>query len=124
MKAFDMVPLELFFQILRKFGMPDHFVNLVIPLHTKCKIKLKVGDIDSELASDIGVRQDSCEGPVLFLFIIQAALEARAKAYVLHFGVRQDQRRRVPIREEDYHDLRSLGLALADDCGLLFETRA
>ena len=76
MKAFDTVPRELLFQILRKFGMPDHFVNLVIRLHTNCKIKFKVGHVNSEVDSDIGVRQGSCEGPVLFLFIIQAALEA------------------------------------------------
>jgi hypothetical protein len=38
-------------------------------------VKVKVGDVDSEIDSSIGVRQGSCEGPVLFLFIMQAALE-------------------------------------------------
>jgi hypothetical protein len=75
MKAFDTVPRELHFQILRKFGMPDHFVNLFIPLHTRCKIKFKIGDVDTGVDSKIGVRQGSCEGPVLFLFTIQACLE-------------------------------------------------
>jgi hypothetical protein len=31
---------------------------------------------DSEVDSTIGVRQGSCEGPVLFLFIMLAAIEA------------------------------------------------
>jgi hypothetical protein len=36
---------------------------------------VKVGSLDSEIEGSIGVRQGSCEGPVLFLFIKQAALE-------------------------------------------------
>jgi len=50
-------------------------VNVVIRLHEKAKIKVKVGEVESELESSIGVRQGSCEGPVLFLFIMQAAME-------------------------------------------------
>ena len=61
--------------MLRRFGLPDHFVNVVIRLHEKAKIKVKVGEVESELESSIGVRQGSCEGPVLFLFIMQAAME-------------------------------------------------
>jgi hypothetical protein len=50
-------------------------VNITIRLHKSAKIKVKIGSVDSEIESFIGVRQGSCEGPVLFLFIIQAALE-------------------------------------------------
>ena len=32
-KAFDTVPREALFAILRCFGLPDHFVNIVIRLH-------------------------------------------------------------------------------------------
>ena len=32
-------------------------------------------DEDKEVGSSIGVRQGACEGPILFLFITQAALE-------------------------------------------------
>ena len=74
-KAFDTVPREALFAILRRFGLPDHFVNIAIQLHENAKIKVKVGSVDSDLESSIGVRQGSCEGPVLFLFIMQAAME-------------------------------------------------
>ena len=50
-------------------------MNVVTRLHEKAKIKVKVGEVESELESSIGVRQGSCEGPVLFLFIMQAAME-------------------------------------------------
>ena len=39
------------------------------------KVKVKIGEVDSEIDSTIGVRQGLCEGPVLFLFIMQAAME-------------------------------------------------
>jgi hypothetical protein len=55
--------------------MPDHFINIVIRLHRGASIKFKVGETDTEVPSSIGVRQGSCEGPLLFLFIIQAAFE-------------------------------------------------
>ena len=38
-------------------------------------IESKIGEVDSEIDSTIGVRQGSCEDPVLFLFIMQAAME-------------------------------------------------
>jgi exonuclease III len=130
MKAFDTVPRELLFQILRKFGMPDHFVNLVIRLHTNCKIKFKVGDVDSEVDSDIGVRQGSCEGPVLFLFIIQAALEALDWTVPKpKFCTRVGEKGKISGDSGGKHKRTITAFELwaslfADDCGLLFETRA
>ncbi len=74
-KAFDTVPREALFAILRRFGLPDHFVNILIRLHENALINVKIGEDDSEVESSIGVRQGSCEGPILFLFIMQAAME-------------------------------------------------
>ena len=44
-------------------------------IHYGAKVKVKIGEVDSEIDSTIGVRQGSCEGPVLFLFIMQAAID-------------------------------------------------
>ena len=74
-KAFDSVPRAALFAILRRFGLPDHFINLAIRFHNDAKIKVKIGQIDYIIDSSIGVRQGSCEGPVLFLFIMRAAME-------------------------------------------------
>ena len=68
-KAFDSVPRAALFAILRRFGLPDHFINLAIRLHNDAKIKVKIGQIDYIIDSSIGVRQGSCEGPVLFLLL-------------------------------------------------------
>ena len=36
-KAFDSAPREALFAVLRRIGLPDHFVNIVIRLHKKRK---------------------------------------------------------------------------------------
>jgi hypothetical protein len=74
-KAFETVPREALFAVLRRFGLPDHFVKVVMRLHFGANAKVKIGEEDSEVDSTIGVQQGSCEGPVLFLFIMQAAME-------------------------------------------------
>jgi hypothetical protein len=63
------------FAVLRRYKLPNLFFNIIIQLHKNAKIKVKIDSADSEIESSIGVRQGSCEGPVLFLFIMQAALE-------------------------------------------------
>ena len=49
--------------------------KVLIRLHYGAKVKIKIGEVDSEIKSTIGVRQGSCEGPILFLSIMQAAME-------------------------------------------------
>jgi hypothetical protein len=125
-KAFDSVSREALFTVLRKFGMPDHFINLLVRLHTNVTIKLKLGEEDVEIASTIGVRQGSCEGPALFLFIMQAALET------MEWPVAKPQfctREIGPItgalsdRKRNVTNFDLWSSLFADDCGLLFETR-
>ncbi len=126
-KAFDSVSREALFAVLRRFGLPDHFVNVVIRLHEKAKIKVKIGEVVSELESTIGVRQGSCEGPVLFLFIMQAAIETmkwpvpkpefRTRVNGVTMG-EQSERKRGTIAFEFWLSL------FADDCAIFFNSRA
>jgi hypothetical protein len=67
--------LEALFAVLRRNGLPNLILNIVIRLNRNVKTTLKTGSVDSELESSIGVRQGSCKGSVLFLFIMQAAFE-------------------------------------------------
>ena len=71
------MPLFLSLSGFLSFGFPVHFINIVIRLglHSNARIKFKVGDIDTEVNSGIGVRQGNIEGPCLFIFYFQAALE-------------------------------------------------
>ncbi len=59
---------------LRRYGLPDLFVIIVIRLHENALINVNICEYDSEVGSSIGARQGSYEGPILFLFIMQAAM--------------------------------------------------
>ena len=89
--------------------------------------KVKVGSVDSDLESSIGVRQGSCEGPVLFLFIMQAAMETmnwpvpkpefRTRTDDVIMGEKSERKRGAAAFE--------FWLSLfADDCALFFNTRS
>ena len=69
-KAFDTVNREALWGVLRRFGMPDHFVNMLIRLYADAVIKVKIGEEDTNFDSSIGLRQGACEGPIIFLFIM------------------------------------------------------
>jgi hypothetical protein len=125
-KAFDTVSREALFQILAKFGMPAHFINIVIRLHTNAVIKLKVGDIEVEVSSTIGVRQGSCEGPALFLFIMQACIEtaewpvAKPKFCTTEIGPITGAKSNRIRHVTEFEFWNSL---FADDCEIQFNTR-
>ena len=130
-KAFDSVSREALFLILLRFGMPPHFVNLVARLHKGAVVKFTVGDVDKTVDSSIGVRQGSCEGPVLFLFIIQAAIETMAATWPVampEFCTTADgalHGMKGPLRKKRGDFVFQLWRSLfADDCALLFNTRA
>ena len=127
-KAFDTVPREALFAVLRRFGLPDHFVKVVMRLHFGAKVKVKIGEEDSEVDSTIGVRQGSCEGPVLFLFIMQAAMEtlqwpdgvARPEFMTRESGVTMGEN---STRKRDATSFELWASLFADDCALLFNSR-
>jgi hypothetical protein len=127
-KAFYSVPRAALFEVLRRFGLPDHFVNIVIRLHEGAKIKLKIGETEKDIASTIGVRQGSCEGPVLFLFIMQAAMET----LVWPTGVGRPEFRTIKegctmgekwSRKRGVTTFELWASLFADDCAVFFNNR-
>ena len=130
-KAFDSISREALWQILLKFGFPRHFVRVVMRLHTNAVMKFKINDQaqDADVPSMIGVRQGSNSGPVLFLFIMQAAMET------MEWPVAEPQfctaKEGEPARlyAEKYNRKRGARCfqlppsLFADDCAVVFETR-
>jgi exonuclease III len=74
-KAFDSISRKALFTILRRYGVPDHFLNILIRLHKGASFTIDLNGDKVEVDSNIGVRQGSNEGPVLFLFFMLAIIE-------------------------------------------------
>jgi hypothetical protein len=126
-KAFDTVPREALFAILRRFGLPDHFASILICLHQNALINVKIGEDDSEVESSIGVRQGSCEGPILFLFIMQAAMEILT--WPITKPVFRTRYKGFIMSERSFRirDASSFGLwtsLFSDNCAIIFNSRA
>ena len=125
-KAFDTVNHEALFTVLRRYGAPDHFVNLVIRLHDRASMSFSHGGVQADIGISIGVRQGSCEGPVLFLFMMLAAMETLewdptmtkpVFACTTKSGLTGHRPAKRAIHFDFWHSL------FADDCALLFATR-
>jgi hypothetical protein len=126
-KAFDTVPREALFAVLKKFGLPPHFISMLVRLHDGAVIRFKIGETEAEVGSRIGVRQGSCEGPSLFLFIIQAALETMEwpvdkPTFCTREGGRLTGENPNHKRGRTLFELWSS--LFADDCELLFNNRS
>ena len=127
-KAFDTVPHAALWAVLRRYGMPDHFINIIIRLHDQAKLKMEIAGTDTMIDVTIGVRQGSCEGPVLFLFIMNAAMEtmewpAHIKMPTFLYDDKTGPTGGNPTKRrarafQVWHSL------FADDAACFFETRA
>ena len=88
---------------------------------------MKIGDVDSEINSTIGVRQGSCEGPVLFIFIMHAAMETldlpesvtKPEFMTREYGKTTVER---SSRVRDAHSFELWTSLFADGCVLLFQS--
>jgi hypothetical protein len=80
-KAFDTANHELLFKLLKKFGVPDHLVDVVRRLYHDTEIKLKVGKEERTIPHSVGVKQGDNMAPALFLFLMQAMAEALEKEW-------------------------------------------
>ena len=74
-KAFDSVPREGLYTMLNRMGVPDKLINLIVRMHTNCIVKVKTGDSDIEVESNVGVKQGDSLAPVLFTLYFQACME-------------------------------------------------
>ena len=114
--------------MLRRYGLPDHFINLVTRLHADAVVNFKIGNEEVEVENKIGVRQGACEGPVLFIFIMAAAMETmewpvakptfRTSTANHHLHGERSDRKRDATSFEFFASL------FADDCAVLFESHS
>ena len=80
-KAFDRVPRAMLWMVLRKFGVPEKIVSLLIRLHENVNVKFEVQGVTSNIKSNIGVKQGDILGPFLFNFYIAAIMITWRKVF-------------------------------------------
>ena len=80
-KAFDRVPRELLWEVLKIFGVPAKLIRLLKALHANVEVKFVVNDITKRINSMIGVKQGDILGPLLFIFYLAAVMISWRTSY-------------------------------------------
>lgn len=92
-KAFDTVPRDLLWEVLRKFGCPPKFLHLIKALHTNTSASVNVnGENSSKFPVTIGTRQGCILAPTLFNLFLVSVLQVAFCDYIggVHFRFRTD----------------------------------
>ena len=125
-KAFDRVPRELLWEVLRKFGVPEKLMKLLIALHKNTTVKFTVNDITHTIKCTIGVKQGDILGPILFTIYLAAVMitwRIKHERPLCLFSTKEDfvlTGRRSNMKGEEFSIADS---EYADDTAVLFETR-
>ena len=83
-KAFDTVNRDMLMKILTRFGLSEHLINIIYSLYKLVRMKFKLGKQIHEFLNLVEVKQGNNVAPVLFLFVMQAALESLERVWVEH----------------------------------------
>ena len=74
--AFDTINHSLLLQVLTKHGIPPKVLKTIEKLYTNCKVQLTMGKEKCEIEHNTGVQQGENTVPIMFLYIMQAAIQA------------------------------------------------
>ena len=125
-KAFDRVPREMLWAVLKRFGIPPKLIRLLTVLHEDLEVKFVVDDVTHVINFSIGVKQGDILGPVLFIIYMVAVMKSWREAYdrpVCIFRTKEDYTltgRRYNAKGEEFSVKDS---EYADDTAVLFPSR-
>ena len=126
-KAFDRVPRNLLWDVLKKFGVPPKLIKLIKSLHERVKVKFSIDGIIHTIESIIGVKQGDILGPVLFIFYVAAIMISWRKVFIgpaCIFRTKQD----FTLTGRSYRaygeEFSLTDSEYADDTAVLFESRS
>ena len=125
-KAFDRVPREQLWKVLRKFGVNEKLVRLLIALHAHVEVHFTVSGISSLVASIIGVKQGDVLGPILFIFYLAAVMNTWKSQYqrpLCIFMTKEDFVMTGRQWNAEGEELSLPDSEYADDTAVLFQSR-
>lgn len=129
-KAFDTVQRDLLWDILRRFGCPNKFVNILRQFHDGMNARMTIGGQEAvSFPVCTGVRQGRVLAPVLFNIFLICVTQLLHKEIEDNSGVSVVysldgslfNSRRLQATTE-LHRVRILELQYADDCALVAHT--
>jgi len=79
-KAYDRVPRELLWDVLRKKGVAEQYVDVVRDMYRDCKTCVKTeSGVSNSFSVRIGVHQGSALSPYLFILVLDEILKGAIK---------------------------------------------
>ena len=73
-KAFDTLQREIMWRVLEIFGVPNHFMKVLKKLYKDVEAEMKVDGIQIKFPNNAGVKQGGKASPVIFAYVMQAAM--------------------------------------------------
>ena len=81
-KAFDIFNQKSIGDIFKKYGFPPRLCFEIRGMYMDNKVRLFLGNIDTSITFEVGVKQGDSVAPVLFLFIMMSFAETLEKEWV------------------------------------------
>ena len=129
-KAYDSVPRDVLWPVLRKFGIPEHFLEIIQRTYSGLAVTLQLDAGDAQVPNSSGLKQGCKMSPTLWLFVMQAALELVRPRWQGPLRFHTDLSSTQRTSGADWAKLGSLpdgflvwALALADDLVIFSDTR-
>jgi hypothetical protein len=102
-KAFDSIPRELLFQVLKKVGVPPHYLKVLTALYTDTEAQVKIGGTRSRsFGIQAGVRQGCVLSPLLFIIFLGEVMKVVDKETAAELTAAGLGCAGVPIQVEDF----------------------
>ena len=80
-KTFDRVPRKIMEWAMRKKGLPEVIVRVVMSLYHRVKTKVRVGsEFSEEFLVQTGVHQESVLSPLFFPIVVDVILKMQKKS--------------------------------------------
>ena len=109
-KAFDTVNHTLLLSILFKYGIPPQLIMTIKKMYLNCIDLLKLGKETCETDYKSGVQQGDNMAPILFLYIMQAAIQSLQSRLTCNLTLNTSQYRRTTQKSNlvDFHSNQNL----------------
>ncbi len=79
-KAFDSIPREVLFEVLKAEGLPEKMMGIIKSMHTENEAKVKWrNQLSGGVKLNSGVRQGCKAAPLLFIVFMEEAIQAALK---------------------------------------------